>query len=293
MTEITLPLSARELPSILLSHGWYKLAPLQVSETRDEMLAPYDLPAGSGCLRILARGETVVGQLLHGAVETGRAVAETCLSLEIDTGVLYASAQPAAEWHWLADGHYGRFLRSPSLFEDCAKIMLAMNTTFRRTMHMAEALVAQYGAPVGTLRAFPTPQRLLAIEEATLRRETGCGFRAKYLHHLARAALRHPHLFCADAWRTLPADAFLACLTGITGMGPVSVGYIARLYGKPAGYAVDCWVQRRCRELWNVPPPEIADFVTTRYAHFGTLGPTVFWFELTRDWRKDEGTDET
>lgn len=284
--RILLPLSPIEFATTLRSHGWSHLPPSQVSTEPLSLRIPYHLPAGSGWVE-LTNGETHIElNIGAGTASTGCAVADACVSLDIPMTALYQYAARHAEWRWLTVGHFGRFLRSPSLYEDCVKILLTLNTTFRRTIQMTALLVEQYGEPVGPYTAFPTPQRLLQVGEQALRQMVKCGFRAKYLLNLATHALAQPELFLADGWRQLPAESFAEMLSAVVGMGPVSVGYIARMYGKPAGFAVDAYVQRRCRELWGIPPAEIAAFAGARYAVFGSLAPSVFWFEMTRHWHQ-------
>lgn len=290
-TVIVMPhlsLSPDEFVAILRSHGWYKLSPFMAEFEPPVLRVPFSLPAGNGILRIEAT------DAVHLVVEEGdadmcRSVAGICLADEIDLGPLHQAAG-AMEWRWIELQHLGRFLRSPSLFEDCVKILLTINTTFRRTMWMTEMLVHTFGEPVGAVRAFPRPESLLHAGTDSLREVTRCGYRAPFLTALAAQATEALEIFLGGGWRALAPETFTQRLADIPGMGPVSVGYVVRMYGKAAGYAIDSYVRRRCRELWGVEEGA-EQFIADRYAPFGDLGPTVLWCELTRHWHDDTRTD--
>lgn len=282
----SLPVSPADLTAIVLSHGWYKLAPWCVEVSPPRLVIPFDLPQGHGCFTVAAAADGLYVTVNDGPADLCRTVAEACLSLDINCTPIHSVAQ-STSWAWLVERHLGRFLRSPSLFEDCIKIVFAMNTTFRRTKQMTESLVAAYGRPVGGLRAFPTPEAVLAAGESGIREATRCGYRTPYLLHLAAEAVAQPEIYQGTAWRAFTPEEFTTTLARVPGMGPVSTGYITRMYGKPCGYAVDSYVRRRCRELWGIDAGAVDNFVADRYAEFGQLGPTVFWFELTRHWHED------
>lgn len=182
----------------------------------------------------------------------------------------------------------GRFLRSPSLFEDCCKALFATNTQFGRTVTMTSAAVS-LGEDVGGLRAFPRPERLRKLDDAGMRSTLGCGFRARYLRSLCGRAMAEPALYLGDAWRQLSPAEFRAEMNGLLGFGPSSVEYVSRMYSPGEGHHYDSWVLRRCEELWGVSGDGVGEFISKRYRRFGEMGPTVMWLDLTKHWHEGDG----
>ncbi|MFH1741798.1 MAG: hypothetical protein ABIH23_22570 [bacterium] len=214
------------------------------------------------------------------AEEAARAV----LSLDVALEPLHQRLKRHGGWDWLIEMRLGRFLKSPTLFEDCCKMLFTTNTNWPRTVQMAKQAVEHHGAEFKGLRAFPTPQVLSTISEPEMRESLGCGFRARYVHSLCSCALAEPSFFLADGWASITPAQFTSKLDQVKGLGPVSTAYLARMYSIPQGYAVDSYVQRRCRELWGVTADEIGAFLLERYRGLEDISPTLLWFELTRHW---------
>jgi len=215
-----------------------------------------------------------------------------CLSLDFDPMNMFKIAKKHNKWKWIIENHVGRFLRSPSLYEDCCKAILSTNTTWQRTASMTAQLVDKHGLRIRKLKAFPSPKRLLRSTEGQLRSSTGCGYRAKYLINVAEAALDNPDLFLGFGYKNLTNEEFANRLYQIKGLGHVSVNYISMLYSKPIDFAVDSYVRRRIEELWGRSKADNLDYVRRRYKPFGSFAPIVFWAELTKHWH-DRDSDST
>src|SRR5262249_18038762 len=83
----------------------------------------------------------------------------------------------------------GRLLRSPTLFEDVVKTICTTNTTWSQTKAMVARLVNAAGDPYPgnpDLRAFPTPEQVLAIDQVTFEKEIRLGYRNAFVQRLAR-----------------------------------------------------------------------------------------------------------
>ena len=136
-------------------------------------------------------------------------------------------------------------LRSPTLFEDVVRTILTTNTLWAATKRMCLNLVEQFGQPLETQagedfaavlhplqRAFPTPERLAATDEAALREQTRLGYRAPYILALAREvasgaldleALKHSHL---------PTPELRKRLLAIKGIGGYAVAVLLMILGR-------------------------------------------------------------
>jgi hypothetical protein len=129
MKKIRLDLSPIELRTIIISHGWYALKPFFAS-TNPLMLSSAFNIDGNKCL------------LQYELCDKNFAinVAHNILSLNVDTTCLYQKLSADPTMIWLSNNKIEKFLKSPTLFEDCCKAILATNATFNRTISMIENL---------------------------------------------------------------------------------------------------------------------------------------------------------
>ena len=132
--------------------------------------------------------------------------------------------------------------------------------------------------------AFPRPEQLLALDEAEMRAQLGCGFRARYLRYLCKRAVEKADIYLGNGWRKMTADDLRSELSGLLGFGPSSVDYISRIYCPNNGYHLDSWVLARCRSMFGIEASEVDSFIRQRYQKFGDWGSTVMWLELTKHW---------
>ena len=284
MTEI-LELAPAQFKAIILSHGWFSLKPFSVEMEPPRLRVPYALPGGKGVFEVSVKDGRCELKAVHGKLENCFDAAQNCLSLDVSPEALYKPA--GKKWGWLAANNMGRFLRSPTLFEDCCKVICSTNTTFDRTETMVERMVDKFGVKVGMYRAFPGPEALLKAGEAALKAETGCGFRARYILGVAEKAVAEPELFLGRRWRELDNGSFYDTLIANKGIGPASANYLSLVYWKPKGFNIDSYVVRRCAEIWNIGPAEIPPFLARRYRAFGVNAPIAFWFDITKHWHEN------
>lgn len=281
-----LPLGEKELISTIISHGWYKLEPFKTDLSVPNFSVTFDLPIGSGSFYIeTSEGATQLIKI-EGETTDCKNVAESCLSLNFNTTAFYEKLSGnGLDLGWVRANKMGRFLRSPSLFEDCCKAILSTNTNWQRTVKMVSDLVERYGRKVGEAKAFPRPEAVLEATEIELKESSGCGFRAKYILGLASIAIKEKMFFLDQTWAEVPPKEFNETLLKIKGVGPVSANYLSMIYGKPWGFNIDAYVERRCKELWGICGQGLEDFLLKRYSKFKGIAPIVLWFEITRHWQ--------
>ncbi|MCX6646778.1 MAG: hypothetical protein NTY09_10560 [bacterium] len=289
-----LPITPKEFRATILSHGYFWLRPVIGTETPPSIIIPYNLPGQIGCIRIAAHGKKVELETMSGSEHDALKIATHCLSFDEDLKPIRKIARTSAQWKWIIDEKKGRFLRSPSLFEDCLKAIFTINTNWKRSVLMSKIATEKYGSKTGAkfngkaVWAFPTPYRIARESEGSLKEILRCGFRTKFILSLTDAAIENPEFYTNDVWRSFSSGEFCNEIGAVSGMGPMSVAYISRLYGKTNSYHMDSWVIRRCAELWGLSPNQIEGYVHRRYGDFGHYGPAIFWFELTRYWHFSE-----
>jgi len=283
-------MTPKEFRATIMSHGYFWLRPVIGTENPPSILIPYDLRGRVGCAMITTSEKNVHLEHLSGTEGDALGIATLCLSLDDDLKKFKKIARTSDDWKWLLDEKKGRFLRSPSLFEDCLKAIFTININWKRSQQMARDVVSKFGLDTKidyndeTVRACPTPERLAELDVDELKSEINCGFRAKFIHSLCDTAIENPDVYSGYGWNALSADEFCDEIGSVSGMGPMSVAYVSRLYGKTNSYHMDSFVVRRCAELWGIKESRIEKHVKRRYGDFGDLGPAVFWFELTRHW---------
>lgn len=276
-----------EYLSLILSHGWTFLKPFVLLNEPPSLLIPYNVHPNKGILIIQPAKGLKPTKINKVEPAIAKEIASICLSLDVHTNELYEIASLNKLWSWIVDLKKGRFIRSPTLFEDSCKAIFATNTTWKRTIEMAELMVSFYGEPVDHIKAFPTPDVILNMPEQEIRAKTKCGFRARYIKDLALKACSDREFYLYGGWKDVSDVKFANNLKTVLGLGPVSIGYISRLYGKVHGYAIDSYVIRRSREIWNNSTLTIIDIenlANNRYKDFGKFASSVFWFELTKKW---------
>jgi 3-methyladenine DNA glycosylase/8-oxoguanine DNA glycosylase len=163
--------------------------------------------------------------------------------------------------------------------------MFATNTQFTRTVSMSAAATS-LGRDVGGMMAFPCPERLLALDEADMRVQLRCGFRARYLRKLCERAIERAGVYLGTEWRKMTAVDMRSELSGLLGFGPSSVDYVSRMYYPNEGYHLDSWVLGRYRDMFGIAASEVNSFIRRRYHKFGDWGSTVMWLELTKHWHE-------
>ncbi len=278
----TLDIAPEQLQAIILSHGWFSLKPFLADVNPPRLIVSFALSDGMGAFEVSAKDGHCELKAIVGDVDRCLDIAENCLSLDVFPEVLYELA--GKNWGWLYQNNMGRFLRSPTLFEDCCKVICSTNTTWERTESMVENMVSKFGAQVGQHIAFPDPKTILTLGEAALKAETGCGFRARYIIGVSELALSEQDVFMGKGWQPLDNDAFYERLITIKGIGPASANYLSLVYWKPNGFNIDSYVTRRCAEIWGIEESGILPFLTNRYKGFGAYAPLVFWFDITKHW---------
>lgn len=284
--RLTLPAKQPfSLPAVVHSHGWIRLAPFEedaagtftyvdrLNSSRVVELLVQEVPAGVGVEVDAALSEEEQG-------EVARKVT-WMLGLDQDLSEFYALARDEPELAHVPERAQGRILRSPTLFEDTVKTILTTNTSWAGTIRMVESVVAQFGDPLlaDPVRcAFPTPAQLAATDEATLRSETGLGYRAPYVLELARGvasgALELESLKTAD----ISTPELRQRLLAIKGVGGYAAANLLMLLGRYDFLPVDSWARKMVSHEWHDGEPVGQAEVEAAFEHWDAWKGLVFWF---------------
>jgi 3-methyladenine DNA glycosylase/8-oxoguanine DNA glycosylase len=177
----------------------------------------------------------------------------------------------------------GRLLLAPSMWENLVKTQFLTNTHARQTTAMA-AKFCSLGDLSGEKHAFPMPEQVLAKSVDELEKQTGTGYRAKYIRNLAEAiasgfdpeSLRNPALSYEDIYEKVKA---------LHGFGEYSASYVLKLLGRFDRISMDTVMRRYFKEITG-QENATDDDINAYYERFGEWKGLVAWWEVSR--RADE-----
>ena len=217
------------------------------------------------------------------------------LGLDQDLSTFYLLAGQEPKLQSMVTGAKGRVLRSPTLFEDVARTILTTNTLWAATKRMGINLVEQFGQPLeGEVggdfmsvlhplqRAFPTPQRLAATDEITLRGQTRLGYRAPYILELAQNTASGALDLEALKHSDLPTPELRKRLLAIKGIGGYAVAVLLVILGRYDSIPVDSWALKSVSNEWYEGQPVGKTEVEAAFERWGEWRGLAYWFW---DWK--------
>jgi 3-methyladenine DNA glycosylase/8-oxoguanine DNA glycosylase len=177
---------------------------------------------------------------------------------------------------------FGRLMRSPTLFEDVAKVLATTNTTWSGTKSMLRKLVE-----VAELDgAFPEPETVAALGMARLRDEARWGYRAAYLARLAEAvADRSLDLTAWERWEGTTEELEQE-IRRVPGLGPYAAAHVLTLLGRYDRIGVDT-VFRSFVKKTHFPrarKPVSDRRMLDVYRSWGEWRMLAYWYELWSDY---------
>ena len=273
----------------IFSHGWLQLAPFRWDEARAELEYTVQT-AASDVLRIrLSAGKDALCVSLpdvsrnSGALEKAlRQIVIEMLNLDWDLRPFYAAMREFDGRDWIEKERRGRILKSPTLWEDLAKVLLTTNTSWAQTVAMCRRL-CELGTPHPTApgcHAFPTPELIASMDFDAFAADLRAGYRNAWLHELAGAVASGA--VDLDAWRRLDSDDLYQAVKSLKGFGDYAAGTIARLYGHFDKLAIDS----ACRDMFarkrNGGAKADDAAIRERYAHYGKWQGLVMWLDVMR-----------
>lgn len=273
----------------VLSHGWRMLPPFSWESSSGTLVYVFQSAAGA-VLRLRMRAADGGVQVNspdcptpkpEEAAEIQRAV-KTMLNIDWDLRPFYAAMRAHDGYEWLAEERRGRILIAPRLWEDLAKTLLTTNCSWAQTVNMCRQLV-KLGAPHPTVAdcfAFPTAERIAALDFDEFAAKVRAGYRSAYLYELARkVAAGEVNL---EAWLALEGDAFFRAVKSLKGFGDYAAGTVARMYGHFDKIAIDTAAHAMFAERHNGGVKGGAADLKARYEIFGRWRGLVLWMDIMR-----------
>ncbi|TKJ28713.1 MAG: hypothetical protein CEE40_10995 [Chloroflexi bacterium B3_Chlor] len=274
------------LSSVVRSHGWIRLPPFGEDDGTGGLTRIEQLDSGHVVEMLIQEatgGVTVeVEDELRQAErdEVARKV-KWMLGLNQDFAAFYALAREEPKLAQVEERAQGRVLRSPTLFEDTVKTILTTNANWAGTIRMAKALVSQFGDPLPVdpiQHAFPTPDRLAATDEQTLRASARLGYRAPYVLELARAVVSGSLDLESLKAAEIPTAQLREHLLSIKGVGEYAAANLLMLLGRYDFVPVDSWACRVVSHEWHSGEPVGPTEVEAAFEHWREWKGLAYWF---------------
>jgi N-glycosylase/DNA lyase len=270
------------------SHGWSGLPPSAYDGPRQRFHRTLALPdAGPLTVTVGAAGVVTWGRAVATAADRAemRRQLRRMLCLDDDVTPLHDACAAVPWLAWVPATGGGRLLRSPTVWEDLARMLATTNCSWALTRSMLTRLVDSLGAvgPAGE-RAFPTRAAVAAAGVDHLRDVVRAGYRAESFVALAGTDLD------IESWLTSPMsdEELSAAITSLRGFGPYAAEGLLGILGRPRGLAIDSWVRAKLPRLLGGGPLSDAE-IRARYAPLGRWAGWGLWLELTRDWYEPAG----
>lgn len=282
----------------LLSHGWVQLAPFGHDERFGTLRRVHRLedgtvvqlairPAEDEDLEVSVTG--LPGEVSPGVRDEITGAVRRIFHLDLDLTGFYELLRDDPRYAWVERFGAGRLLRSPTVWEDLAKVLMTTNTTWAATRKMVERLTA-LGEPApdelaeelapGRRHAFPLPQEVAALDPDALAERVRAGFRSAYLHALATeiAAGR----LDVESWAVeeLPARELYSRVTTLKGFGPYAAGTVLKLLGSFDELALDTATRSMFANRSNDGEPASDAAIRAHYAPYGSWKGLVIWIDL-------------
>jgi 3-methyladenine DNA glycosylase/8-oxoguanine DNA glycosylase len=279
------PPTSFNLPAVVRSHGWIQMPPF--AETTDHGLSyvirlstgkviRFEVHAISKDLRIDATDILTKTE----QTELNRTIT-WMLDLEQDFTEFYALARQEPKLTKMVERQAGRVLRSPTLFEDVIRTILTTNTLWNHTLRMCRELTARYGDPLPCepeLHAFPTPERLVQVNEPTLREECRMGYRAPYVNELTQRVVSGELNLESLKTSNLPTLELRKELLSIKGVGGYAAANLLMLLGRYDYVPVDSWALKVVSTEFFGGEKVTPKQVLSTFERWGKWQGLVYWF---------------
>jgi 3-methyladenine DNA glycosylase/8-oxoguanine DNA glycosylase len=265
------------------SHGWERLEPFSLNREQQVLTRIERLPSQLSRLEI-AHNDTidVTVRSDNQLTKEDRAYITEfiayCFAFNWDLSKCYSKVAGDATYSFIKEQRLGRLLLAPSMWENLVKTQFLTNTHARHTTAMA-AKFCTLGDSFGDRYAFPTPAQVLAKSLDELERQTGTGYRAKYIRSLAEAitsgfdpeSLRNSSLSYEDIYERVRA---------LHGFGDYSASYVLKLLGRFERISIDTVMRRYFKEIAGKENATDSD-ITAYYERFDECKGLVAWWEVS------------
>jgi 3-methyladenine DNA glycosylase/8-oxoguanine DNA glycosylase len=234
-----------------------------------------------------------------------RAQVRRILRLDEDLSPFHDFCRQHASHAPAANDRFGRLIRSASLFEDLVKTISTCNITWKQTVGIIAALVEHYGDTAendADRKGFPRAESLARARLADLKNKCKLGYRAPYVHELARAVADGRFDLDDNLAAELSSDELYKRLRAIKGVGDYAAGNMLMLLGHYDRVAIDSEMIRHYTTRYPRRKATPAN-IRKHYAAYAPFAFLAYWYELwsayvaihghPNEWPESTGTQIT
>jgi N-glycosylase/DNA lyase len=220
--------------------------------------------------------------------------ATVMLHLDEDLRGFYTLAKKRPELAHVIKHGAGRVMRASSLWEDVIKTVLGTNTLWSQAVAMINRVADLGEAFPGdpTMKAWPSPGRVVKAGEKHFRDVVRAGYRSPYIIELAAAQKSGSIDFDALEAQARNDDSLTLFkkLTALKGIGKSSAHFLMNLLGHYDHISIDSATYAYAkRKLFRGKRPTEKK-IRKRFAEFGKWQSLVYWFgrwSPKREWWED------
>lgn len=288
------PIPPFDFHHAVTGHGWYQLAPYRYDEAARTLIWPQRLPDGGlACVRLSGSTADEPAPWLQAEIDAASPLTDSdrqflaqtigwVINAERDLRPFYGHAARVPGYEKAIAQAQGRFLRSPSLFEDFVKVICTTNTTWGQTKGMVRALIAGWGEATPweeAGRCFPTPAALAAATEPELRTTGRLGYRAPYVLELAQRLVSGDLDLSTFCQPDLPTPELRKGLLRVKGIGPYAAATLLTLLGHFDHLAVDSWTRKLVIPRYFPDRADVTEAeIIAVYADWHPYQQLAYWF---------------
>jgi len=274
------------------SHGWPQLLPFTRDDNDRTISTTARLSSGRvvrfTCLE--SREKLRVNALAESklSVSERRELAEIIsymLSLDLSLDSFYQAVSKQKHLRWIAEGEWGRFLRSATLFEDVVKVIMTTNCNWAQTKNMVARSVELLGAPFPpepTYKAFPLPEQFKEAGEKFLAEKIRVGYRAQAIIECAERFLAGE--FDLDHISKLDSAQLFKKFKSLRGAGDYAAGMLTILLGHFDYIPVDSWMTAQAAKKYFNGTEVTRAQIEELYRKWGPWRGLVAWFDVNEEY---------
>jgi 3-methyladenine DNA glycosylase/8-oxoguanine DNA glycosylase len=279
------PKQPYSLSSVIHSHGWIQLLPFENLDDHQAFAYTFQMSDGK-VLRFEAREEngkisvTVPDELSNSELVELRQTISWMLALDVDLTDFYRAAVDEPRLQKAIRKSAGRILRASSLFEDVLKTILTTNTLWAATISMNRKLVEHFGTSLEenpAIRAFPIASTLVNVSEDELKEKVRVGYRAPFIHDLAKRTSEGSLDLEAYRNSTLTTVELKKELLGLKGIGPYAAAHLLMLMGRYDFIPIDSWALKMVSLEWHNGDPVKPKDVEIAFERWGQFKGLAYW----------------
>ena len=233
----------------LTAHGWRRLLPFTWDEETGALERIERLTDGRVVLLTIREASANALTVSVSEAADEAEIIETVrrmLQLDLPVDRFHQFCQDHPKLCQVPAKRQGRLLVSPTLWEDCCKVIATTNTTWTQTRAMTSRIVNAHGSPWPqdpARHAFPIPAQIAAVPFEEFCTTAKLGYRNAAVHGLAVDICAGTTELEALAATTLPTTELWKKLLALRGIGPYAASCLMIYLGRYERVNVDSWAR--------------------------------------------------